>query len=70
MQITSADGGVLTFNVVWTRLYDAETAPLEEIFQQTSAQEVTLITCGGRFDPAIRMYLERWVVRAIRSDAL
>ena len=70
LQITSADGGVLTFDVVWTRLYDAETAPLDEIFQQTSAQEVTLITCGGSFDPSIRMYLGRWVVRAIRSDAL
>jgi sortase (surface protein transpeptidase) len=69
-QITSEEGDVLTYDVVWTRLYDAETAPLDEIFQHTSAQEVTLITCGGTFDPAIRMYLGRWVVRGIRSDAL
>ena len=68
-QITSTDGDVLSFDVLWTRLYDAETAPLDEIFRQTSAQEVTLITCGGAFDPSIRMYLGRWVVRGIRSDA-
>jgi len=69
LQITTTDGDVLSFEVVWTRLYDAQTAPLDEIFEQTSVQEVTLITCGGTFDPAIHMYLSRWVVRGIRSDA-
>ena len=69
LQITSADGEVLSFEVAWTRLYDAETAPLDEIFQQTNTEEVTLITCGGPFDPTIRMYLSRWIVRAVRSDA-
>jgi hypothetical protein len=56
--------------VAWTRLYDADTAPLGEIFQQTSDEEVTLITCGGAFDPSVHMYLGRWVVRGIRSGVL
>jgi sortase (surface protein transpeptidase) len=68
-EITSADGDVLSYEVEWTRLYDAATAPLDEIFEQRGAQEVTLITCGGTFDPSIHMYLSRWVVRGIRSDA-
>jgi sortase (surface protein transpeptidase) len=40
--------------------------PLDEIFERTDAEQVTLITCGGAFDPAIRMYVSRWVVRATR----
>lgn len=69
-QITDSGGDVLTYSVAWTRLYDADTAPLGEIFQQTSDEEVTLITCGGAFDPSVHMYLGRWVVRGIRSGVL
>jgi len=66
-QLTDSDGDVLTYSVAWTRMYEADTAPLDEIFQQTSDEEVTLITCGGAFDPAIHMYVSRWIVRAARS---
>jgi LPXTG-site transpeptidase (sortase) family protein len=67
-QITSSEGEILTYSVAWTRLYDADTAPVDEIFQQTSDEEVTLITCGGAFDRSIHMYVSRWVVRGIRAD--
>lgn len=67
LQLTDADGNVLTYSVTWTRMYDADTAPLDQIFEQTDDEEVTLITCGGAFDPAIHMYVSRWVVRAVRS---
>jgi len=70
VQITSADGDLLTYSVAWTRLYDADGAPLDEIFQQSGDEEVTLITCGGAFDRSIHMYLSRWIVRAVRSDTL
>jgi sortase A len=65
--ITDADGDVLRYSVTWTRIYEADTAPLDEIFQQTSDEEVTLITCGGAFDPAIHMYVSRWIVRGVRT---
>jgi sortase A len=65
--ITDADDDVLTYSVTWTRIYEADTAPLDEIFQQTSDEEVTLITCGGAFDPAIHMYVSRWIVRGART---
>jgi sortase A len=67
IQITDADGNILTYTVVWTRLYSADDAPLNEIFDQTSDQELTLITCGGAFDTSIHMYVSRWVVRATRD---
>jgi sortase A len=66
IQITDTAGDVLNYQVAWSRLYTADTAPLDEVFEQTSAEEVTLITCGGAFDTSIRMYLSRWIVRATR----
>jgi sortase (surface protein transpeptidase) len=64
IQVTDTDGVSKSYSVVWTRLYDAETAPLDEIFPTTFDEQLTLITCGGDFDPAVRMYVSRWVVRA------
>jgi sortase (surface protein transpeptidase) len=66
IQITDVDGAVFSYHVAWTRLYTADNAPLDEIFAQTNAEEVTLITCGGAFDPSTRMYVSRWIVRATR----
>jgi sortase (surface protein transpeptidase) len=65
-QITDADGNVLTYSVSWIRLFEADTAPLDDIFEQTANEEVTLITCGGAFDPVAHMYVSRWVVRGVR----
>ena len=69
IQITDESGTVLSYSVTWTRLYAADTAPLDEIFAQTSDEELTLITCGGAFDTSVRMYVSRWVVRATRTPA-
>jgi LPXTG-site transpeptidase (sortase) family protein len=62
--VADADGRAKAYGVVWTRLYEAETAPLDEIFPTSAEEQLTLITCGGEFDPSIRMYVSRWVVRA------
>jgi sortase (surface protein transpeptidase) len=62
--LTDADGLSRSYAVVWTRLFEAETAPLDEIFTTEPLESVTLITCGGEFDQAARMYVSRWVVRA------
>ena len=42
----------------------ADGAPVEEIFGQTAEPVVTLITCGGAFNPATREYADRVIVRA------
>jgi sortase (surface protein transpeptidase) len=67
VQLASADGQVSSYHVVSSRWYDADTAQVDEVFRQTQAQEVTLITCGGAFDPAAHQYLSRLVVRAARD---
>jgi LPXTG-site transpeptidase (sortase) family protein len=67
--VTDANGNELTYSVLWTRLYQADSAPLDEIFEQTTNDELTLITCGGVFDRSAHMYLSRWVVRAVRDQS-
>jgi LPXTG-site transpeptidase (sortase) family protein len=68
VRVTDADGNVFTYSVSWRRFYDADTAPLDEIFGQTGDPELTLITCGGEFDASSRMYVGRWVVRAAQLN--
>jgi sortase (surface protein transpeptidase) len=69
IEITDADGNQLTYAVEWTRLYNADDAPLDQIFEQGLDEQITLITCGGQFDQAVRMYVSRWIVRAARISA-
>jgi sortase (surface protein transpeptidase) len=64
--ITDASGTLYTYGVEWTRLYRAETAPLAEVFAHGETEQITLITCGGTFDPQQHLYDSRWVVRASR----
>lgn len=66
VRLADASGDVLVYAVDWTRLYAADAAPLDEIFEQGPREEITLITCGGQFDTASHQYLARWVVRAHR----
>jgi sortase (surface protein transpeptidase) len=66
--VTDQDGQTLRYRVAWTRLVDADDAPLDEIYAQGPDPELTLITCGGAFDRSIHMYLSRWVVRAVSAD--
>ncbi len=65
--LTDAAGVEHGYLVTWVRSYDANNAPLEEIFLPDAAgHQLTLITCGGRYDAENRQYLDRWVVRAQR----
>ena len=54
----------LFYQVAWSRWVAAEGAPIDEIFGSSDHPELTLITCGGRYDPATREYLDRLIVRA------
>ncbi len=65
MQGVAVDERGDEFVVQWQRRYDAETAPVAEVFAQSDATEITLITCGGAFDRTTRRYLSRLMVRAI-----
>lgn len=54
------------FAVVWSRSYEADSAPVEEIIGPTDEQSVTLITCIGTFDPTAQRYDMRLIVRGER----
>jgi LPXTG-site transpeptidase (sortase) family protein len=55
-----------TYEIVWSRWYEADETDLEPVFGNNGQPELTLITCGGQFDPATRQYLSRLVVRAVQ----
>lgn len=68
VEILTADGRTFNFVVRWSRWYDAEDAPATEIFASSGTPEVTLVTCGGAFDPKTRDYSLRLVVRASQAS--
>jgi hypothetical protein len=67
--VTGDDGKTYPFAVEWVRQYDSASIPLDEVAGPTAEQSLTLITCGGAFDYANGLYLQRTVVRANRSGA-
>ena len=67
--VTGDDGKAYPFGVEWVRQYDSASIPLEEVAGPTPEQSLTLITCGGAFDYASGLYLQRTVVRANRAGA-
>ena len=67
--VTGDDGKIYPFAVEWVRQYDSASIPLDEVAGPTPEQSVTLITCGGAFDYANGLYLQRTVVRANRTGA-
>ena len=72
IEVRLADGTVYRYGVISRNQYNATTAPIQEIVGDTPNEVITLITCGGSFDPAAGEYDDRVVVRAQRiydSDA-
>ena len=67
--VTGDDGRNYPFAVEWVRQYDSASIPLDEVAGPTAEQSLTLITCGGAFDYASGLYLQRTVVRANRAGA-
>jgi hypothetical protein len=68
ISVTGEDGIVYTYEVDWRENFETANAPLDKIVGPTDNESLTLITCGGPFDYANGVYLERTVVRAHRVD--
>jgi sortase (surface protein transpeptidase) len=62
--VVDAAGNGYEYRVESAHWVRAEGAPVEEIFGQTDAATITLITCGGEYRPETREYLDRLIVRA------
>ena len=66
IRVQLTDGTEYRYAVNFKQQYEAATAPVDQIVGPTSNQTVTLITCGGTFNPATHQYDKRLVVRAER----
>jgi sortase (surface protein transpeptidase) len=68
IRVVGEDGKNYEYAVQWIERYDAAGLTPEviqsNIVGDTGEETLTLITCGGTFDPATGEYNERWVVRA------
>ena len=63
--LADARGAQATYRIEWNTIVAATSSP-DDIIAQGSREEITLITCDGQFDTAIRQYLGRRVVRGVR----
>ncbi|MET0417246.1 MAG: class F sortase [Actinoplanes sp.] len=62
--LTGEDGKIRTFEVVARKRYEKTAIPLQDYFARDGAVRLTLITCGGPFDPKTRHYRDNVVVTA------
>lgn len=67
VEVRLTDGTSYVYKVSLSLVYEADSAPSQEIVGPTTREVVTLITCAGVFDEATGGYNERLVVRADRA---
>lgn len=67
--LTRADERRVTYEVVARERFDKDRVPLRELFSRSGPERLTLITCGGPFDPASLEYTDNIVVTAIPVDS-
>jgi len=60
--VTDEYGKKLRFKVTRSEIYDAESAPMEEIFGPSDKPYLNLITCDGAWDSGKKSYNKRLVV--------
>jgi LPXTG-site transpeptidase (sortase) family protein len=64
IQVTRADGSVVTFAVYDVQLVPKDDFPTLDVYGNTPGAELRLITCGGDFDRDARSYVDNVVVFA------
>ncbi len=62
--VTFADGAARDFEVIESNRYRKEELDTARIFDRTGSATLTLVTCGGGFNPALGRYDSNVVVRA------
>lgn len=66
VRVVLDSGDTAVYRVTQTESYPRQSAPLDAIIGETEEDTLTLITCDGVFDPTVRLYDHRLVVRAER----
>ena len=69
VRVRLADGTVLGYRIIARELLAKAALPLTELFSRAGPHRLTLITCGGDYDPATGGYQDNVVVTAV-PDAL
>jgi LPXTG-site transpeptidase (sortase) family protein len=69
VEVEYEDGSVQQFEVAARVRYDKAELPLDVIFARNGPPVLTLITCGGGFNPSIQSYDSNVVVYAFPVDA-
>lgn len=64
VQVTRADGTVLTFSVTKVDKVAKSAFPTDAVYGPTSDPELRLLTCGGAFDQAAHSYEDNVIVYA------
>lgn len=69
IRVVGPNGEAIEYAVEWGQLFEVATQLTPEVIQtqivgDTGQESLTLITCGGTFDPVAGEYLERFVIRA------
>jgi sortase (surface protein transpeptidase) len=64
--VRAADGEERSYAVEWHQEWPLGNAPMAKIFEPLDVPALTLITCGGRWNPAVQLYDTRVVIRAKR----
>jgi LPXTG-site transpeptidase (sortase) family protein len=65
LEVLYDDGSTRAFEVVGVEQHRKEALPGDELFRRHGEAMLTLITCGGDYDPAARSYEDNVVVRAV-----
>jgi len=63
--IERADGTRLEFRVIAREVFNKAVVPLDEIHARSGPHRLTLVTCGGPFDPETLVYTDNVVVTAV-----
>lgn len=67
--VTLADATVVTYQVTERRWYDKQALPLASLFDRSGPARLTLVTCGGAYDPERGGYQQNLVVTAVPVGA-
>lgn len=68
ISVTRSDDQVASYEVVARESFAKSQVPLRELFSRSGPERLTLITCGGPFDPRALEYTDNIVVTALPVD--
>lgn len=63
--VTFSDGSTSTYEIVERAQYDKDELPFDRVFERTGDPVITLISCGGQFQPTQASYQDNIVAYAV-----